>query len=142
MLQHKTVTVVVLKDDRVLLVKRPDSQSSPGKWVTPGGHVEDRETVNLAALREMQEEIGGVENLEQIGMPFVHDVNGPKSGPHQHICQIFKASKSDEPIIDKTEADDWGWFKPEEAIRLDLTDWAERALREVKFLNRDHKRNI
>jgi ADP-ribose pyrophosphatase YjhB (NUDIX family) len=138
MIVQKTAAVVVERksDGKIILLKRPQTQSNPGEWVIPGGHVEEGEPVNITALREMKEEIGGVDDdsLEQVGMPFMHDVLGPKTGPHQHICQAFRATKSDEPVIDQTEADDWAWFNSDEITRLKLTDWTERVLKELSII--------
>ncbi len=128
MITHKTVAVVIEKKGKILLIKRPQGQSDPGKWTVPGGHVEGNETVQLAAKREMKEEVGGVEELEQVGTPFVHEVDSPRTGHHQHICSVFHATKSDEPVVDKEEADDWAWFTPEEMKRLDLAEWTKKAL--------------
>jgi len=139
MLRHKTAAVVIERDGKILLLKRPQSQSSAGKWAIPGGHVDEGEPVHIAAQREMQEEVGGVEDLEEIGQPFVHDVDSPRYGPHQHICHIFraklKAELKGEPKVDPKEADDWAWFKPEDVIRLELTDYTERILKELSIID-------
>lgn len=47
-------TLVVNEEGCVLLGKRADS----GLWATPGGHVEDDESFEEAALRELREEAG------------------------------------------------------------------------------------
>ena len=51
------VGAVILKEDRVLLVKR-GSPPSQGKWSIPGGLVQLGETVEAAAIREVEEECG------------------------------------------------------------------------------------
>jgi len=134
---HKTAAVVVEKDGKFLLIKRPERQSDPGKWAIPGGHVEDGEPVHITAQREMQEEVGGVDSdsLEQVGQPFMHDVLGPRTGPHQHVCHAFRAKKSDEPVVDPNEAADWAWFRPEDIRRLDLTVHSERILKDLKIID-------
>ena len=62
------VGVVVLKDDRVLLVQR-GKQPRQGQWSLPGGAQELGETVFEAAHREVQEECGVA-----IGDPVLVDV--------------------------------------------------------------------
>ncbi|XP_037785557.1 nucleoside diphosphate-linked moiety X motif 17-like [Penaeus monodon] len=46
-------------DGRLLLTRRaPHMRTFPGVWVPPGGHVEERETLVGAGLRELREETG------------------------------------------------------------------------------------
>ncbi|MFA4946392.1 MAG: NUDIX domain-containing protein [Candidatus Micrarchaeia archaeon] len=51
---HYTVSVVVIKERRVLLLKQ---ERSPF-WLLPGGHIEDDELPHEAAIREVKEETG------------------------------------------------------------------------------------
>ena len=46
--------LVINKDGQILLGKRSDT----GKWATPGGHVEDGESYDVGAMRELREETG------------------------------------------------------------------------------------
>jgi len=46
-------SVVVVRDDAVLLVERADA---PGTWCLPGGHVDHGESPSAAAARELAEE--------------------------------------------------------------------------------------
>jgi ADP-ribose pyrophosphatase YjhB (NUDIX family) len=50
------VAVIILKHNRILLVKRLGSYA--GKWCIPCGHVEWGEEVRAAAIREVKEETG------------------------------------------------------------------------------------
>ena len=43
---------------KALFIKRGPTGSHPGEWCFPGGHVEDGETIQDAAIREAQEEVG------------------------------------------------------------------------------------
>jgi 8-oxo-dGTP pyrophosphatase MutT (NUDIX family) len=47
------------RGDRLLLLRRSDNATlGPGTWGLPAGKIEENETPNEAALREMEEEIG------------------------------------------------------------------------------------
>ncbi len=61
------------RDDKVLLVKRPE-----GVWALPGGKVEPGETTAQAAVREVLEETGIVaEAHDALG---VFEITSPKNG--------------------------------------------------------------
>jgi 8-oxo-dGTP diphosphatase len=61
------------RDDKVLLVKRPE-----GVWALPGGKIEPGETTAQAAVREVLEETGiAAETLEVLG---VFEITSPKNG--------------------------------------------------------------
>ncbi len=54
-----TASVLLVRDGRVLLERRPDDAAvSPGLWDSPGGHVEAGETPEATLRREMREELG------------------------------------------------------------------------------------
>lgn len=57
--EHPSVTVdlIVLQDGRVLLIRR-GGHPALGKLAVPGGFVEPNETVEEAAVRELEEETG------------------------------------------------------------------------------------
>lgn len=53
---HVAVGVIV-KDDHILIAKRPDHLHQGGKWEFPGGKVDAGEHVHQALVRELQEEL-------------------------------------------------------------------------------------
>jgi mutator protein MutT len=50
--------LILSADGRVLFLKRSKSGDMPGKWCFPGGKIEDDETPEEAAIRELDEEAG------------------------------------------------------------------------------------
>jgi 8-oxo-dGTP diphosphatase len=103
-----TVDAVIVKDSKVLLIKRgkfPDK----GKWVVPGGHVKYNESPEKALLREVKEETGlKVEILGKI----MEKLDKGKLDPRgYHIYTVYLT----EPIAGKVrkskEALDIKWFK-------------------------------
>lgn len=52
------VAVIIEHDGRILVGKRADWVSSPGRWSFPAGFVERGEVVEQAAIREAREETG------------------------------------------------------------------------------------
>lgn len=74
--RHATASMIVLDlmTDEVLLILHRAS----GKWAFPGGHVEDNETPDAAALREVREETGAVATL--VG-PQAYQFDGRRGRP-------------------------------------------------------------
>lgn len=46
------------KEEKFLLVKRSQENSSSGEWAFPGGKIEEGESASEAAVRELEEETG------------------------------------------------------------------------------------
>jgi 8-oxo-dGTP diphosphatase len=63
-------SVVVVRDDAVLLVERADA---PGTWCLPGGHVDHGESPSAAAARELREETGLA--VDAGGLSYLHDAS-------------------------------------------------------------------
>src|SRR3989304_3338139 len=57
-LRHVVVDMLVIKDKKILLVKRGGKWLEKGKWALPGGFLDMDETCEQAALRELKEETG------------------------------------------------------------------------------------
>ena len=56
---------VLLKDDKVLLVRRSNPPDA-GRWGFPGGKIERGETIEEAALRELYEETNVIANVHRV----------------------------------------------------------------------------
>ncbi len=57
---NKTIAVaaaIILKDNQVLIAKRPLDKHKGGYWEFPGGKIEARESAEQALAREIQEEL-------------------------------------------------------------------------------------
>jgi 8-oxo-dGTP diphosphatase len=52
------VAAIIVKDSKVLICQRTESQTMPFKWEFPGGKVEEGEQLTEALARELDEELG------------------------------------------------------------------------------------
>ena len=143
-LRHFTVAVFVVHDARILL----HYHRKLGKWLPPGGHVEDNELPDEAAVREVLEEtgirarlVGGrglpIDDPLQLVIPAGIQVERIYPG-HEHIDLVYFA-RPDPDILDAAEVDAGlaesdrvGWYAADELAPLGANDeiraWAQRAL--------------
>src|SRR6266540_2652217 len=143
-LRHFTVAVFVVHDGRVLL----HYHRKLGKWLPPGGHIEDDELPDDAALREVLEEtgmmvrlIGGrglpIDDPAQLVVPAGIQVENIYPG-HQHIDLVyFAVLDADDAEVDPrlVESDRVGWYGLGELAALGGNDeiqaWSRRAVAEL-----------
>ena len=67
-MKTRIILTGILKDnDLFLIVKRNENDDLyPGAWEFPGGHLEDGETLKAGLRRELEEEIGFIEDFNPI----------------------------------------------------------------------------
>ena len=96
---------VVLRDDRILLIKREDN----GLWAMPGGWTEVGETWAQSAERELREETGVVGTAKKLLGVFDSRVWGSRSKYHYHGVWLVEAADDRAPIAGP-ETTDVGFF--------------------------------
>ncbi len=110
---HVGANCIVMRDGKVLLGLRKGS--GEGKWGLPGGHLEWGESLEHAALRELEEETGLVaESAEFVGV--VNDVR-ERSGETQHRIQfafLIENVKGEPEVLEPEKCAGWEWFSIEE----------------------------
>ena len=109
------VIVVVFWQGKVLLIHR---QSEPfnGHYSVPGGHVEDGETYEQAAIRELKEETNIASDTLSPMQIFIDHKN--------HLeCHGFRFNSVDEQFSnpDDEEQEVIGWRELDAAVKLPLT---------------------
>jgi 8-oxo-dGTP diphosphatase len=96
-----TVDIVIIRGKQVLLVKRK-FEPFKGRWVVPGGFVEDSETVEEAARREALEETGvKVKLVKLVGV-----YSDPKRDPRGNISVAFIAKPLSGELKGDVEVED------------------------------------
>lgn len=126
-LRHVTVDTLVLKEKRILLVKRTGKLLEGGKWGLVGGFVERDETLKEAVSREVLEESGY--RVEGIELLTIRDNPDRPKEDRQNISCVFICRATEKVGNSDWEVDDQQWF--------DLTDVPSED--QIAF---DHFQNI
>jgi ADP-ribose pyrophosphatase YjhB (NUDIX family) len=137
-----TVAVFVVHRGRVLLLFHPKIAI----WLPPGGHIEEGELPDEAAVREVLEETGvrvrlvgdrGVDVAypRQLVRPAGIQLEDIAPG-HQHIDLVYFAVPVDDDCAvsrECAERDRAGWYGPDELESLganeEIRKWVARAMR-------------
>lgn len=85
-----TTPCLLVKDDKILLAMKKRGFGS-GKWNNFGGKVEDGETIEVAASRELKEEIGVIakpEKMEKVGNIQFYFKDKPEWDQHMHVFLV------------------------------------------------------
>jgi len=81
------VSVVVIEDNRILLVKHRKGQKK--YWILPGGRLEYGETFNECAVREIKEETG----LDIVVERFLYLSEAIAPDRSRHIVNVYLKAK-------------------------------------------------
>ena len=114
------VGVVVMQDDRLLLVQR-SKDPYRGCWAVPGGKVKWGETLAAAAVREVKEETGL--DVEVTDVAWVGETMSPtgESPTHHNVLIDFAATLVGGTLVAASDAADAAFFPLSEARNLPLT---------------------
>ncbi len=104
-------TIVIVNQDKILVLKRGPNQSNPNLWNFPGGSVEKDETLEEGAIRELKEEA----NLE-VNSDYVEYIGTINRDSLEVNCYITR-EYSGEVKINK-ESSEFKWVTLEELKKL------------------------
>ena len=122
-----TVGVFIFNTNGELLLIK--SHKWPDKYVVPGGHVELRERLQDAAIREAKEETGlDIYDLEFINFQeFIYD---PSFWKQRHFIFFDFACKTDSTHVQlNDEAEEYEWVKLDAAIQLPLDTYTRTSVK-------------
>ncbi len=107
-LRHIVVDAIVVKDEKILLIKRAKHISNGGKWAIPGGFVDRDETCEEAAIRELKEET----NLTATSTKLfkVNDNPNRRNEDRQNIAFVYVIKAEGDLKAQESEVDDIKWF--------------------------------
>lgn len=109
-----TVNVAIIKDDKVLLVKRLN-EPAKGYWYTPGGIILKGESLEDSVLRVCKEETGlNVESIKLIGVYTEHWREGYFTKNIQTVTACYLAQPLSGNIKRDWQSSDIQWFPIDE----------------------------
>jgi mutator protein MutT len=122
-LTYTAVYAVLEREGKIYLMRRANTGYMDGFYGTPGGHVEEGESLIEATVREVREEAGIEVDLAET--EFVH-VDYRRKGDRTYNDYFFRCNKwQGEPqAMEADKCDDAGWF--------DLGDLPDNMVPELK----------
>ncbi|MBL8937254.1 MAG: NUDIX domain-containing protein [Archangium sp.] len=101
------VGVLVMKHGKLLLGKRLNAHGA-GEYASPGGHLEQLESFEACARREVREETG----LELGDIRFLRLLNTTQYAPRHYVDVSLVAEwRSGEPqVLEPHKVERWEWF--------------------------------
>lgn len=134
-MRHVVVDTIVLKDGKILLVKRTGKLLEGGKWGLVGGFVERDETTAQAAAREVLEETGW--QIKELTLLRINDSPDRPKEDRQNVSFVYFGEATEKTGEADWESDEQKWFSwdelpDEEDIAF---DHAESINLYLKYLN-------
>jgi len=137
------VYLVLMKDNKILLSRRYNTGYFDNYYSFPAGHLDGRETLKQAMVRETNEEIGVL--LDANDLELIHVMNR-KIPDNERVDFFFTAKKWEgQPEIMETDrCDDLAWFEfnnlPENIIPY-IKQAIDSFLNNIIYSEREGKEN-
>ncbi|MCR6490329.1 NUDIX hydrolase [Amycolatopsis sp. OK19-0408] len=110
----------IVRDGRVLFLRRAPGVFLAGRWELPGGTVEPGEPFEETAVREVAEETGlSVRVTGELSRDSWPDVAGRALEIHAFFYTAEENGEGD-VVLNPGEHDDFAWLTPAEAADVDM----------------------
>lgn len=100
--------LILIKNKKVLLMRRKNTGYEDGKYGLPAGHVEENESIRYATCREAEEEIGIV--VKPHDLIFVHAMHRKENDIRTDIFFTTKHWSGEIINNEPKKCDDLNWF--------------------------------
>jgi len=118
-------TGIIIKDKKVLLLKRSENEDEPDKWCPVNETIEDGETPEEAVVRGVKEELGADFSIKKFLFESVYD---------NKKTNVFLGSIRGTIKPDPEEVEETGWFSYDEAKKLDFAYGYEKVIERLHEL--------
>jgi 8-oxo-dGTP pyrophosphatase MutT (NUDIX family) len=110
---------------RVLVLKRAPDSTEGGRWCLPGGKMDYGDTVEQAAMRELQEET----SLRSTNLRFLfYQDNLPPAPGRMHCVTLYFECSVEGEVVLNEESIEAAWISPGELARFHLAFRNDEAL--------------
>ncbi|SRR5260221_7846274 len=117
---------IINPSGKLLLVK---SHKWKDMYVVPGGHIENGEKIEDALKREINEELG-IEIFNLKFLCFWEYINEDEYYKKKHMIFFnYLAYTNNDNIKLNSEAEDYIWVEPENALKLDLNKYTRLTIK-------------
>jgi 8-oxo-dGTP diphosphatase len=117
------VSAAIIRDGKVLIVRRPPRPPAGGLYTLPGGVVEVGETLTEAVRREIREETALT--IEPVALAGYREAIGKddEGRVRRHFVILPFAARwvAGEPVLNE-ELAEWAWLDPAAVTGLETTD--------------------
>ena len=112
---HTSVYMVVERGDKLLVIER---NVFPFNYALPAGHVDEGESYEQAAVRELKEEVGL--NAKKLELLAEGRVSNPcsRAGGSWHYWKVYRIEADGEVKRSERETKAVGWYTKEEIRNL------------------------
>lgn len=108
-LRHVTIDAIVIKNNKILLVKRAKSKLlEGGKYALPGGHLDRDENTSQGILRELREETGCEGKI--ISLFRIIDKPDRKGEDRQNVDFVYLVEADRQKSKPDDESSEVKWF--------------------------------
>lgn len=103
-----SVYIILIEDDKVLLLRRANTGYEDGKYGLPSGHVEGGETARQATCREALEEAGV--KIDPEDLKFSHAMHRLQSDERIDFFFVAEKWEGEPKNMEPEKCDDLSWF--------------------------------
>jgi 8-oxo-dGTP diphosphatase len=131
---YSAVYLLLIKEGQILLLRRFNTGWMDGNYSVPAGHLDGKESVAQAMVREAKEEAGI--KIQPEDLKVVHTMNRNSTGGREYIDFFLVAHKWEgEPCVTEPDkCDDVRWF--------DLDNLPENLLPYVKLAIENYQKGV
>lgn len=122
---------IVLKDGKVLLLRRSNTGWLDGWYDAPAGHLEDQEELKKGAVRELQEETGLTAKPQDLKLIHVYQNHHQPDEPHYGYMFLVTKWSGTPTIMEPHKCDHLDWFDLNNLPKK-LPPYAKAALKNIK----------